>query len=117
MPSHSTVLYPSDPSSTFDMAYYISKHMPLVQRTWSKHGLKEWSVVEYEFKHGAADDRTPPYSVSAILTWETTEGVKAALADEDSKTVFGDVPNFSNRAPLFMGGRFTGTSEGGGSVA
>lgn len=101
-----TVLYPAESDATFDLKYYLKTHMPLVDKNWGTYGLKEWKVVEFQ----AGPDGSKPYAISAVMTWDTVDGVKEALASESAKTVFGDVPNFSNKQPLFLMGDVVGAS-------
>jgi hypothetical protein len=34
-----SILYPRTANSTFELDYYLSKHMPLVAKFWTKYGL------------------------------------------------------------------------------
>jgi len=63
-----SVLYPQTADSTFDMAYYLDKHMPLVSQKWGPHGLQKWEVVEFVAN---PQDQSKPYSVQAILHWDS----------------------------------------------
>ena len=42
------VSYPRQEGVTFDTDYYINTHMRLVQEHWGPHGMKSWSIVEFE---------------------------------------------------------------------
>ena len=81
--------------------------MPLVAEHWGPHGLVDWKVVEF----GASPvDGKKPYSVQAILTWKDRAAMDAALGDKDAAgKVFGDVGNFSNKAPMFIAGDVKGS--------
>jgi uncharacterized protein (TIGR02118 family) len=81
--------------------------MPLVDKNWKSYGLQDWKVVEFE----AGADGKKPYSVGAVLTWADDAGLKKALASEHGKTVLGDVPNFSNKDPVFLIGDVVGASS------
>jgi uncharacterized protein (TIGR02118 family) len=107
MPVTATVLYPATPSSTFDMSYYLSSHMPLVAEKWGPFGLQAWSVVNLTNEHDGG--LKPPYSVQATLVWDKAESIKTAI-DKEGEVVFGDVKNFSNEAPVFMVGEVVGSS-------
>ncbi|OAL29157.1 hypothetical protein AYO20_09310 [Fonsecaea nubica] len=106
MAVNATVLYPAEEGATFDMNYYLKTHMPLVSEKWGQYGLQGWKVIQFQ----AAPDGTKPYSVGALLTWETADGLKKALSSQEAQTVFGDVPNFSNKSPLFIAGDIVGSS-------
>lgn len=107
MPFYATVLYPNDDDIKFDMSYYLSKHMPLMQEQFTKHGLKSWEVIEYK---PGADGAKPLYAYGANLVFDTAEQLQAALGSEDAKPVFGDMANYTNKQPVFLGGQVTGSS-------
>lgn len=96
-----TVLYPNEEDSTFDMDYYLSTHMPLVSENWQKYGLKGWRVVQFQ---PGPDGAKPQYSTQATLIWDSPEDLQKAMGGEETKSVMGDVPNFSNKSPLFLAG-------------
>ncbi|EME88131.1 uncharacterized protein MYCFIDRAFT_148752 [Pseudocercospora fijiensis CIRAD86] len=95
-----TVVYPA--GGTFNMDYYKSTHMPLVQEKWAKYGLKSWKVVKFP------DDS--PYSVQATLEWDNIKQFQDAASGPEAKDVLGDVPNFSNKDPVIMAGEVVLTS-------
>ena len=95
------VLYPNEEDATFNMDYYLSTHMPLVSEHWQKHGLKGWRVVQFQT---GPDGNKPPYSVQATLLFDGPEDLQKALGSAEAATVFGDVPNFSNKSPVFLAG-------------
>lgn len=99
--------YPNEDDATFDMSYYLKTHMPLVMDNWKKHGLKKWEVTQFS---AGPDGGKPKFSVQCVLSWDTIDQVKAAVASDEAKTVFGDVPNFSNKGPIFVMGDVVGTS-------
>ena len=103
---NATVLYPQESDSKFDLSYYLKSHMPIVEKNWGHYGLKDWKIVEF----AAGPDGSKPYSIGAVLTWESEEGLQKALGGEEAKTVFGDVPNFSNKQPVFLSGNVVGSS-------
>ena len=87
--------------ATFNLDYYLKKHMPLVREKFGPHGLKSWRVLK------ATGDK-PPYSIIATLEFDTVDQFKAAVAAE-GKPVFGDVPNFSNKSPVVVIGDVVGS--------
>lgn len=107
MPANSTVLYPASSDLTFDLDYYLKKHMPLAVKKWAKYGLKDWKVVQ--FAPGA--DGSQPYSIGAILTWESADGIRKALTGEEAAEVMGDVKNYTNKNPVFLLGDVVGASS------
>ncbi len=102
MAANVTVLYPNVADATFDMDYYLARHMPMVLEKFGAHGMTGWRVVKFE---GSGDDA--PYSVMATLDFGSVEGIKAALAAEGGP-VIGDVVNFSNQKPVLMMGEVQG---------
>ncbi|MCJ1444778.1 MAG: hypothetical protein MMC23_005280 [Stictis urceolatum] len=100
--SFSTVLYPKKDGAKFDMDYYMSSHMPLVENRWSKYGLVSWKVVELS---------EGPYGVQAILEWKDETGMPKAKESPEGDEVFGDVPKFSSEAPVLCVGNLKGASK------
>ncbi|KIY04081.1 uncharacterized protein Z520_00773 [Fonsecaea multimorphosa CBS 102226] len=97
---NSTVLYPNDEGATFDVDYYINTHMPIVQKAWGKHGLIDVQLIHYD----ASFDASKRYNFGAVLTWESKDSIKTAVASPESKEVFEDVPKFRNRKAHFLVG-------------
>ncbi|KAF2964863.1 hypothetical protein GQX73_g8692 [Xylaria multiplex] len=94
-----SVVYPT--GSKFDKEYYLTKHMPLVQKLWGPAGLKSWRVVQYT-NPGA------PYAIQAWLEWESAEHAGAGTKSTDGATIFADVPNFSEVAAQVLTGEQVG---------
>ncbi|OJJ83094.1 uncharacterized protein ASPGLDRAFT_36556 [Aspergillus glaucus CBS 516.65] len=92
--AHVLVVYPSGPS--FDLDYYLKIHMPLVSSTWESSGLLGWDVLTFP-----AD---APYQVQATLRWKSLDDFNAAAAGEATKTIFGDIPNFTTAQPILLKG-------------
>ena len=107
MSFNASVLYANDEDTKFDLDYYLSTHMPLVQKTWSSHGLEKWQVVKFD---DGPDGSKPQYLIQALLTFSSAEALGKAMADEGTKAVFGDIPNFTNKQPVFLAGNFVGNS-------
>ena len=93
-----TVLYENVEDATFDLGYYLATHMPLVDEKFKPFGLKGWRVLKAV---GTVGDGTPRYSIIANLEFDAAEQFRAAVAAEGGP-VFGDVPNFSNKAPVVV---------------
>jgi uncharacterized protein (TIGR02118 family) len=92
-----SALYPRKDGATFNLDYYLSTHMPLVTKHWSKYGLKSWSVTQM------APDA--PYAFSATMEWESLEAFGNATKDEESTgAIMGDVKNFSSESPVLLAG-------------
>ncbi|PPJ58264.1 hypothetical protein CBER1_07311 [Cercospora berteroae] len=89
-----TVVYPQ--GAKFNMDYYKSTHMPLVQEKWGKFGLKSWKVLKFP------DDAA--YTVQATLEWDSISDFQNAATSPEAKEVLGDVPNFSDKEPVILAG-------------
>ena len=111
MPVIASVLYPF--GSKFDMDYYLKTHMPHVLNKWGPFGLQRYEVVD--FTHGLQgldlDQTKTPYGTVAILHWHDTGGMAEGVKSEAESKVFADVPNFSDKAPIFIAGDVVGTSS------
>ncbi|KAM0541961.1 hypothetical protein ACHAPJ_013023 [Fusarium lateritium] len=90
------LIYPSGPS--FNMDYYVNKHMPVVASKWGPYGLKSYKILT--FQEGA------PYQVQAILEWPSVEAFDKAAASETSSEIFGDLRNYySEGDPIILKGK------------
>lgn len=76
--------------------------MPMVYETWKSEGLTSWKVVQLPGDQ--------PYAIQALLEFESVDAFKAASTSEGAKKVLGDVPNFSDKKPLFLSGSVVGAS-------
>ncbi len=99
-----TVLYENLDDATFDLDYYMTRHMPMVGEKLGPHGLKGWRVVRAVSAPGGGK---LAFSMMATLEFDTVEQFKAATSAE-GRAVFGDVPNFTNKQPLVVIGEVVG---------
>ena len=98
MPATISVMYENVDDATFDLDYYMTKHMPLVGEKFKPFGIKGWRVLKAV--SGPTGEK-PLYSIIANLEFDTVEQFRAAVAAEGGP-VFADVPNFSNKAPVVV---------------
>ena len=98
-----TVLYPKKEGVTFKLDYYLATHMPLVAKTWTKYGLKSYSVVQ--------NGPDAPFSISTVMEWESSEGIGKAFKDPGTAEVMGDIANFSSEQPVLLTGEVVGRSS------
>lgn len=96
-----TVLYPNDEDATFNMEYYLSTHMPLVHDNWSQSGLQGWEVIKLS---PGLDGSKPQYSVQATLIFNSADDFAKCAQSSSAAKIFGDIPNFSNKSPVIVGG-------------
>lgn len=104
-----TVSYPNDPDTKFDVNYYVSKHIPLVEKYFKSAGLQKYSVVQYDAQGKSKDE--VPYVLQAILEWPDQASVEKAFNGEEGKPVLEDVPNFTNKQAIVYFGQQIASSS------
>jgi len=93
------VLYPQEEGSTFDHAYFMEKHLPMVKERLEPLGLLR---IEVDKGISATDPNAPaPYSVMNSLMFNTVEEVHQAFMAE-GRAVMGDTPNYTNVKPIIQ---------------
>ncbi|GIC94611.1 uncharacterized protein Aud_001940 [Aspergillus udagawae] len=97
-----TVVFPNDVDAKYDIDYYITNHMTLIEKHWSKYGLQGWSVTKYI---PSLDGAAPVYAFGSQVYWESEEGMKKAFESAEAAEIMGDVPHFSNKPPIFLIGQ------------
>jgi len=91
-----TVMYPNTPGSKFDMDYYMGSHLELVGKLWGDNLVSARAVKGL----GTPDPETPaPYQVMAFVEFESMETLQKSL-EEHGAEVMGDIPNFTDAAPV-----------------
>jgi uncharacterized protein (TIGR02118 family) len=102
MPLDVTVIYPNEDDTQFDLDYYLKSHMPLVKEKWTSYGLKGYTVSEFQ---PGPDGKKPLYVVGCVLHWDNGEDLQKAMGDSScTERIFGDIPKFSNKQPIFLAG-------------
>jgi uncharacterized protein (TIGR02118 family) len=94
-----TFLYPKIDGATFDMDYFLNKHIPFAVQ--STGAIKSWTVTEYT---SGTDGREPPYMVQAIATLSSIEAYYAGV-EKGNGAVIDDIPNYTNVTPMVLHGR------------
>ena len=90
-----SVFYPNTTGSTFDMPYYLDKHMPMVRQKLGD-ALKGMSV---EQGLGGGQPGAPPrYIAMGHLLFDSVDAFQTAWAPHEGAIV-GDVPNYTNTLP------------------
>ncbi|KAF2801890.1 uncharacterized protein BDZ99DRAFT_469391 [Mytilinidion resinicola] len=103
MPTVISIFYPRTATSTFDLDYYLSSHLPLVVGYWYPRGLQRYHVETYA---------EGPYTVKAELVWDSLDAFKAAAGvEEEIGAIFADAKNYSNEAPVQLFGEVVGSGE------
>jgi uncharacterized protein (TIGR02118 family) len=90
------VLYENKPGSSFDMDYYMSQHIPLVQRLL---GPALQKVTVETGLSGGAPGSPAAYRVIANLYFESVEAFGAAFGPVAAE-VQSDVANYSSLEPV-----------------
>jgi uncharacterized protein (TIGR02118 family) len=91
-----SVMYPGGADATFDESYYLQTHIPLVQERWGGMGL---TGVQLLRGAGTPDGSTPPYRVTALLTFGSLSDFQAA-GQAHGREIFADIPKFTNVQPV-----------------
>jgi uncharacterized protein (TIGR02118 family) len=90
-----TVSYPNT-GGRFDLDYYLTKHMPMVQDRLGKFGMKNYSVSKG--LGGFAPGSPAEVVITALLHIDTVENLQAGMAAE-SAGIMADIPNYTDIAP------------------
>jgi uncharacterized protein (TIGR02118 family) len=90
-----TVMYPAGAQSTFDLDYYLHKHIPLVKQHWAPLGMSSVQVLR---GIGKPDGIAPDYQMMALLTFDSLDAFKAA-GKAHGREIFADIPKFTNAQP------------------
>ena len=93
-----TILYPNGEGKTFDMAYYESKHMPMVA------GMLGKNLKFYEIDKGIAgrtpNEKVPYLAVGYFYVKDVAEYNKAIGQNRDA--VISDFKNYTNIQPVIQ---------------
>lgn len=93
-----TIMYPDSEDAYFDMDYYLSRHIAMVQEKCGS-ALKECSVEQG--LGGAAPGAKAPYRVIAHLCVDSMEDFEKYVAPHDPDFA-ADVSNFTNIRPVIQ---------------
>src|SRR5882757_3084037 len=91
-----SVLYPSDPESKFDLAYYQSSHLPLCRDLLAPMGMQSMT-----FYRPIATDPGAAFQLVAELRFTELKTANAALATHGPRTQ-ADIPNFTDVKPIML---------------
>lgn len=91
-----SVLYPNGENNTFDMDYYVNKHIPLVTELLGP-ALRGATV---EKGLGVAQPGSvAPYAGVGTMYFDSVEDFGGSFGP-DAEKIMGDLPNFTNIAPI-----------------
>jgi uncharacterized protein (TIGR02118 family) len=90
-----SVLYPNGDGTTFDIAYYSEKHMPMVKDLCGD----ACKGIAVDQGLGGAEPGSPPaYVAIGHLLFESVDEFQAAFAPH-AEQIMGDIVNYTNAAP------------------
>jgi len=95
-----SILYPNTPGARFDMAYYVTRHMPRSIALLSAHpGFRSVSVEKG--LGGGAPDTPPAFTAMCHYEFESVEAFMAAFMPHAAE-LQGDIPNYTDVAPTIQ---------------
>jgi len=92
------VMYPNNPGATFDMDYFLTKHMPMVGARL-KPALKAMTVDKGI--SGAQPGTEAVYRVIAMLLFDSAETFQTAFIPHAAE-IQGDIPKYTNIVPTIQ---------------
>jgi len=93
-----SVYYPNSAGVKFDMNYYVSKHLPMVQK---KIGPALKAVAAEQGVAGGAPGSPAPYVAVGYLTFDSVEAFQSAFAPH-AESIMADVANYTNVQPVIQ---------------
>ncbi len=91
-----SVMYPRTEGASFDMDYYVNKHMPMVAERCGD-ALKGMTVLEG--LAGIAPGEPPTYVCVGSLNFDSIEAFQGAFGPHAGE-IMGDIPNYTSIAPV-----------------
>src|SRR3954447_21462621 len=92
-----SVMYPATPGGRFDMDYYMSVHMPIVDEAFGPTGLRSWQVFS---GLQAPDGGAAAFLVMTHLTFDTLDDLKAWITGPNAARAFDDIPYYTDIKPV-----------------
>jgi uncharacterized protein (TIGR02118 family) len=92
------VLYPNNSGASFDMNYYLSKHMPMVQQ---KLGAALKGMTVDQGLNGGMPGIEAAHRVITSLMFDSAEAFERAFLPAAAE-IQGDIPRFTNIAPVIQ---------------
>jgi len=83
---------------TFDMSYYLSRHVPMVRE---KLGAALKGVAVDQGIGGAAPGTPPTYVAMGHLFFDSVDAFQLAFA-QHGPAIVSDVPNYTNAQPMIQ---------------
>jgi len=93
-----SVFYPQKSGASFDMTYYLTKHIPMVKQ---KLGAACKAVSVEQGAAGGAPGAPPAFVAMAHLTFESADAFQKAFGPH-AKEIMSDVPNYTKIEPVMQ---------------
>jgi len=93
-----SVLYPNGEGCKFDIDYYCTKHMPMVQE---KLGAACKGVAAEQGLGGPEPGAPAPFVAMGHMLFDSLEDFQSAFGPH-AATFKGDVPNYTNIQPIIQ---------------
>jgi uncharacterized protein (TIGR02118 family) len=92
-----SVFYPNSPGARFDMTYYTTRHMPMVQKkvTTCKGIAAEQGLA------GGSPGSAATYIAIGHLLFDSVEAFQSGFAPHAAE-ILGDIPNYTNTQPVIQ---------------
>ena len=81
-----SVMYPAGDGNTFDMDYYLSTHMAIVERDMRPNSREIEQRVD------------GPYMAVGHFYWDSMEAMQTGMGN--ARDALADIPNFTNCQPV-----------------
>ncbi len=91
------MFYPNTTESMFNLDYYVTQHVPMMERMLKPMGMEE-VLVDQALGTPMPYER-PPFSVIAHLVFKNHEMMEMCMGQCEAD-LLKDVPNFTNVAPI-----------------
>lgn len=93
-----SVYYPYSGGESFDMDYYSTKHIPMVQELT---GAACKGVAVESGLGGGAPGEPPTYAAVGHLLFDSVEAFQGAFAPH-AQQIMGDIPNYTKINPIIQ---------------
>jgi uncharacterized protein (TIGR02118 family) len=93
-----SVLYPGGVGSTFNMDYYLNRHIPMVR---AKLGTACKGAAVEQGLGGATPDSPPAFSAMGHLYFDSVQAFQAAFGPH-AGAIMDDIPNYTNIQPTIQ---------------
>jgi uncharacterized protein (TIGR02118 family) len=93
-----SLFYPNSPGCTFDMTYYLTKHMPMVRQ---KMGAACKNAAVEHGLAGGTPGTPATYIAMGHVYFDSVDAFLAAFNPHASE-ILGDIPNYTNTQPVIQ---------------